>query len=326
MPGSKAKQLIIASGLSGSGKSTALRSLEDLGYFCVDNLPGPLLSHFVDFLLHLPERYRLGPQPMASSDGRSPVSSDEAKVQAGPVEGSLNRRFALLVDCRDEESVVAVRDAMEQLAKAGVRTDLMFFECRDEVLSRRFQETRRPHPLLLSGDKSKTINDAISRERHLLTHLREHATRIIDTTSLSPHELRHVVEDFVGEHPRMKVVVSSFGFKYGVPHDADLVVDVRFLPNPHFIPGLREQTGLEAEVREAVFASGDAGEFLSQYTKFLGFVLPRYQEEGKRYLNVAVGCTGGRHRSVALAEKLSTQIKDDGFEVTVRHRDLAGAG
>lgn len=294
-----ARKLVILSGVSGSGKSTALSAFEDLGYFCVDNLPGPIIHHYVDFLLQLPADWQAH---FATTEG-------------------AERDFALLVDCRDTQSVTEVVRALDRLRGANVCVSLIYFDCRDDVVLRRFQETRRPHPLLVRSERGPSIGDALAREREVLAPFRDVASFVIDTSSYSPHELRARVQQFLGEQKPLEVTFSSFGFKYGPPKDADLIVDVRFLPNPHFVVGLREKTGLESEVRDYVLNSSDAQEFIDRYQQLLTFLLPRYAKEGKRYLNVAIGCTGGRHRSVAIAEEFAKRIRGAEFTLSVRHRD-----
>lgn len=301
----RAEKIIIMSGVSGAGKSTALRALEDLGYFCIDNLPTPLINSFVDFLLNIPSGWEL--------EGLS--ATPEAGSHGSP------RLFGLLIDCRDEASVRSVLQGAKRLRESGVDVQILYFDCADEVASRRYQETRRPHPLLVLGKGGKTLGEALARERELLSDFRGAANHTIDTTGYSPHELRQVVTDFAGGQSDLEVTVMSFGFKFGVPSDVDLVVDVRFLPNPYFVPELRELTGVDERVSGYVFRGGEADEFLELYDRLVHFLVPRYRREGKRYLNVAVGCTGGRHRSVAVAERLAQRMGDLGVRLTLRHRD-----
>lgn len=301
----QANHLVIITGMSGSGKSTALKSFEDMGYFCVDNLPAPLMSNFVDFLLQIPDGW---------------AQSSSIFHTANPA-GRL-WRFALLVDCRDSTAFPLVADGLDRLRSVGTEVTLFFFECFDDVLVQRFRETRRPHPMMLMDESLRSISDALAKERELLAPFRGAATRILDTTAFSPHDLRRVVEALFRHEATLDVCILSFGFKYGVPYDADLTVDVRFLPNPHFVHGLRDRTGLEDDVRDFVFQSADAQVFLAQYFALLQFLLPRYRHEGKRSLTIGIGCTGGRHRSVAIAEELAKRVAEEGSRVTVRHRDL----
>lgn len=287
----RAKKLIVVSGVAGSGRSSALDALEDLGFFAVENLPGPLIEGFVAFLGDVPAGFR-----------RSP-------------EGDT---FALLVDCREADSVRDVLKAMARIRAEGTDVQLLFLDCRDDILVRRFQETRRPHPFLM-GKLTGSVTEAIEEERSVIADFRREATRVMDTSSFTPHQLREEVADFVGAKSDLAVTLMSFGFKYGPPKDADLVLDVRFLPNPHFVPNLRDHTGIEPEVREYVLGAADSLEFLERSRELIRFLLPRYKKEGKRYLTIAIGCTGGKHRSVVLAEVLGETLVWD--KMVVRHRD-----
>lgn len=308
MPQSSAAEsnaaLVILSGLSGSGKSTALAVFEDAGYFCVDNLPAPLISHFVEFI----EQLRKG------SD--RPLSPTYQKL-------------ALLVDCREAHAFRELQQAVGQLRQEGVSVHLLFLECQEEVLIRRFQETRRAHPLLKKASGEGSISEALARERELLSEFRGAADRIIDTSSFNVHDLRRVVaayvEDDLAAGQRMGVTIASFGFKYGLPTDADIVLDVRFLANPYFVPALRHLSGCDEPVREYVFHDPASTESIRRLAEMLHFLLPRYEHEGKAYLRVAIGCTGGRHRSVACAERLGELLKAGPYAVTVAHRDLKRA-
>lgn len=298
-------RLIIVSGISGSGTSTALRALEDIGFFSVNNLPDALLDSFVEELL----------------------------LQSKKTSEQQHRCYALVVDCRDQAAVERILNARSVLVDAGILVELLFLDCQDEVVASRFRQTRRPHPLICSGLGSnaakvggasiKTVAEALERERLLLADLRLAADRIVDTSMLTPHELRRVAERFA-EHRQLhvEVAVLSFGFKYGVPQDIDLLVDVRFLPNPYFDEELRDKTGLDAKVRDRVFSVPDAQEFVDRYFSLLEFLLSRYEKEGKRYLTLAVGCTGGKHRSVAVGQRFVEQFAEQGREVLLRHRDI----
>ncbi|MFN8389132.1 MAG: RNase adapter RapZ [Bdellovibrionota bacterium] len=308
----QANRLVIITGMSGSGKSIALNVFEDMGYFCVDNLPAPLIANFADFLINIPEEWSRSTDPVLP---RGAALSD-----ANP--GSREWRFALRVDCREEASFPDVSRAIERLRAKGTEVTLLFFDCFDEILIQRFRETRRPHPILLVNPQLKTLGEALTRERELLSEFRGGANRIIDTSSFSPHDLRRVVEGFFRHEAALEVVVHSFGFKFGVPFDADLIIDVRFLPNPHFVSTLRDKTGFDESVRDFVFQNPDTEEFLKRYLALLEFLLPRYQQEGKRYLSIGVGCTGGRHRSVAVALRLAEELDKRGTKVAVRHRDV----
>lgn len=310
-------RLFILSGISGAGNSTALNAFEDLGYFCVDNLPAPLVANFVDFV---------EAKASASAIESSPLSI--ASTQ--PVKPArLRTHFALLVDIRDEESAFAVSEAVSRLRSSQlVEVTHLFVDCDDDVIIRRYQETRRPHPLLARGVLMGTVREALTKEREVLSQIRSAADRIIDTTSLTPHDLRRFIENCVRDQVGAKkssieVTLQSFGFKYGAPRDADIVIDVRFLPNPHFVPELREFNGKDKRVADYVFSNGDANEFLRHYGELLKFLLPRYEREGKRYVTVAIGCTGGHHRSVSIGERLAEYLLNLGFVVNIRHRDIS---
>ncbi|MBI5696218.1 MAG: RNase adapter RapZ [Nitrospirae bacterium] len=279
--------IIIISGLSGSGKSYAIKSLEDMGYFCVDNLPTALVPKFVELC----------------------AQSDKG----------INRA-ALGIDIRERDFFGNFQKLHEEMKSAGYDLEVLFLEASDEVLSRRFSESRRPHPLA----KDKPLPEAIRLERELMDEIRKKADRIIDTSNLSVHQLR----DELSKHYRptggkgLTVSIMSFGFKYGVPYDADLVFDVRFLPNPHFVPELKPLTGMDAPVREFVLAKEDTVRFVEKINGLLDFLLPLYEKEGKNYLTIAFGCTGGRHRSVAVSGMLAEGMKARDIDVIVRHRDV----
>jgi len=281
-------QLVVVTGLSGAGRSTAAKSLEDLGFFVVDNLPPSLLPTMVD----------LG--------SRS--------------QGAVGR-IAVVVDVRSRAFTSDLRTALDEIERHGVRPRVLFLEATDDVLVRRFESVRRPHPLQGEG----RLVDGIVRERQLLRDLRGSAALVLDTSTLNVHELRAKVSAAFGDataDARLHLTVLSFGFKYGLPVDADLVADVRFLPNPHWIPELRPHTGKDAPVRDYVLAQDGALEFLDKYEELLQLVFDGYVREGKSYALVAVGCTGGKHRSVAMTEQLAARLKADGIDVQVVHRDL----
>jgi UPF0042 nucleotide-binding protein len=277
--------LVIVAGLSGAGRSTACDALEDVGWYVVENIPADLL------------------EPLVTS------AADAARG-----------RLAVAVDTRDSERIAALGAALEHLRVTGPQPHVLFLEASDDVLIRRFESSRRPHPL--QGDTR--VLDGIDRERSLLRDLRGEADLVIDTTMLNPHELSARVAAAFSESDdlRLRATVMSFGFKYGIPADADLVVDVRFLPNPHWVPELRPLNGLDAEVSDYVVDQEVAREFLDRYSQLLGFIADGYLREGKRYVTVAVGCTGGKHRSVAMAEHLSARLVKTGVETLVLHRDL----
>ncbi|HZD40028.1 MAG TPA: RNase adapter RapZ [Terriglobales bacterium] len=278
--------IIIITGLSGSGKSVAIRALEDNGFFCVDNLPALLIPTFID----LCDGYR-----------------EEVK------------RIALGVDLRAGQFLQSWPDVLDEIRTAGHHVQILFFDAADEVLLRRFNETRRPHPL--AGQSS--IQEGITRERKALEGMRELADKVIDTSELNVHQLKAEMEQqFVPNARRMTVFLTSFGYKYGIPHDADLILDVRFLPNPHFVNELRPKTGLAPEVQEYVMKEKQTREFLDRLYSLLEFTLPLYEREGKSSLTLALGCTGGRHRSVVLVEELQKRLGGDSFPIRVKHRDV----
>jgi UPF0042 nucleotide-binding protein len=278
---------VVVTGLSGSGKSTALRVLEDLGFYCVDNLPVALLPRFVELW---------------------ETSREEV------------HRVALGIDARERLFLGGFQAAFDEIRRAGVRLEVLYFEASDEVLVRRFSETRRPHPAAVGG----AVEDAIRKERESLRELRALADRIVDTSALTVHELRDTLRDMLARDatPTLTVSLVSFGYKYGLPTDADLAFDCRFLPNPFFVEELRPKTGLDAAVASYVLDRDDTREFLQHVQGLLLFSIPRYQREGKSYLTIAIGCTGGRHRSVTLVEELRWRLARSGVDVLVRHRDI----
>ena len=281
-------QLVVVTGLSGAGRSTAAKCLEDLGWFVVDNLPPALLPTMVD----------LG--------SRS--------------QGAVGK-IAVVVDVRSRAFSSDLRTALEEIGRLGVRPRVLFLEAGTDALVRRFESVRRPHPLQGEG----RLVDGIAREQELLRDLRGSADLVLDTTVLNVHELRGKVTSAFGESgagSRLQLNVLSFGFKYGLPVDADLVADVRFLPNPHWVPELRPHTGRDAAVRDYVLAQDGATEFLDRYEGLLRLVFEGYAREGKRYALRAVGCTGGKHRSVAMSEQLAARLAGEGVDVQVVHRDL----
>ena len=291
-------RIVLLTGMSGAGKTTAVRAFEDLGFFCVDNLPIGLIDTFLSLI----ER--------GSADAVSKV--------------------ALVMDARERDFARRWPRVLESVAAAGYRLEVVFLDATDAALTRRFSETRRPHPLAGSGGRGRraqtALADAIRREREILGDLRARADLVVDTTDLNVHQLRQIiVRDFGGPgggKGGMSVSVLSFGFRYGPPREADLLLDVRFLPNPNFMPGLKEKTGLEAAVAAKVLRSRDGREFLRRLTSLLDFLIPRYRSEGKAYLTIGVGCTGGRHRSVAVAERIGRELSKKDVDVTIVHRDL----
>jgi UPF0042 nucleotide-binding protein len=280
--------IVVITGLSGAGKSYAIKCFEDMGFFCVDNLPTTLIPTFADLIM------------------RS--------------EQSIHR-VALGVDVREGAYLSRLLDTIRELRTRGHNVEVLFLEAGEEVLVRRYHETRRRHPL--AGDGNAL--DGIRAERKALSDLREVADRILDTSALTVHQLKdRLVELYVAPKARPGLATSlvSFGFKHGVPFDADLVFDVRFLPNPHFVESLRLLDGRHERVRAFVLDHPESKEMLRRLEDFLKFVLPCYEREGKAYLTVAIGCTGGRHRSVTLAEELRRFLSGLGYAPTVVHRDL----
>jgi RNase adapter protein RapZ len=281
-------EVAVVTGLSGAGRSTAAKCLEDLGWFVVDNLPPELIATMVE----------LGAQ----------------------ARGAITR-VAVVMDVRSRAFTEDLASIIKDLDARGYKPRVLFLEATDAVLIRRFEAVRRGHPMQGDG----RLQDGIEAERILLTPLKQEADLVVDTSALSVHQLRAKIEDSFGSEAaaRTRVTVLSFGYKYGLPMDADLVMDVRFLPNPFWIPELREQTGLDGEVRNYVLSQEGADEFLDRYHELLRLIGAGYRREGKRYLTLAIGCTGGKHRSVALSEELAARLaSEDGTAVKVVHRDL----
>ncbi|MCK2242209.1 MULTISPECIES: RNase adapter RapZ [unclassified Crossiella] len=281
-------EVAVVTGLSGAGRSTAAKCLEDLGWFVVDNLPPELVATMVE----------LGAQ----------------------AQGVISR-VAVVMDVRSRAFTDDLAAVIKDLDARGYKPKVLFLEATDAVLIRRFEHVRRGHPLQGDG----RLSDGIANERRLLTPLREEADLVLDTSALSVHQLRAKIEDAFGTETSAstRVTVLSFGYKYGLPMDADLVMDVRFLPNPFWIPELRDFTGLDEAVRNYVLSQEGAEEFLERYHELLRLIGAGYRREGKRYLTLAIGCTGGKHRSVAISEQLAGLLaKEDGMAVKVVHRDL----
>jgi UPF0042 nucleotide-binding protein len=286
-----ALETVVVTGLSGAGRSTAAKCLEDLGFFVVDNLPPELVATMVD----------LGSR----------------------TQGEITR-IAVVMDVRSRAFSSDLRAVIVELANRGLRPNVLFLEARDEVLVRRFESNRRAHPLQGDG----RLTDGIAAERILLAGLRGEADLVLDTSDRSVHELRRELErafahggDLEGR-PELRARIVSFGFKYGLPVDADLVADVRFLPNPFWIPELRELTGEDPSVRDYVLAQQGAEEFIDKYTEILQIIGAGYTREGKNYMTLAIGCTGGKHRSVVMAGQFAQRLLDLGVRATVSHRDL----
>ncbi|MDQ6650715.1 MAG: RNase adapter RapZ [Actinomycetota bacterium] len=280
-------QLVIITGLSGAGRSTAAKCMEDLGWFVVDNLPPSLLATMVEL----------------GSRSKGAVS-----------------QIAVVVDVRSRAFSSDLRTALDELDRRGVAARVLFLEAARDELVRRFENVRRPHPLQGEG----RLVDGIEREQSLLRDLRGEADLVVDTTGLNVHELRAKINAAFADATEagLRATVVSFGYKYGLPVDADLVADCRFLPNPHWVPELRPRTGQDPEVRDYVLSQPGAAEFLDQYAGLLRLLTAGYRREGKRYLTVALGCTGGKHRSVAMAEQVAARLRADGVDTQVVHRDL----
>jgi len=282
-------EVVIVTGLSGSGKSTAIHVLEDVGYYCIDNLPVVLIQRFLEL-----------------------CGNSQESIQ----------KVALGVDIREREFFAAYPRALDELRQSGYQVQVLFLDAADEVLVRRFSETRRPHPL---GGESGPL-DGIRRERELLAGLRELADRILDTSTLTVHQLRDELRDLYRELPQgdsLTVLLVSFGFKFGVPSDVDMVLDVRFLANPFFVDELRPRNGCDEAVASYVLEQDETRRFLTLAEDLLRFALPNYRREGRRYFTLALGCTGGRHRSVAVAEHFAQNLGREGYSVQVQHRDIS---
>jgi len=281
-------KVVVVTGLSGSGKSTAIKAFEDLDYFCVDNLPVVLLADFLKL--------------------REKSSEDLYHIALG-------------MDIRERSFLESYPRVFSELRERGTNLEILFLQAADEALQRRFSQTRRKHPLEGTG----TVLDRIRAERERLKHLKEMATRVIDTSNLNVHELKRMISRLYTVYPEedtLHVNVLSFGFKYGVPTEADIIMDVRFLPNPFFIKELRDLNGTQDPVIRFVMQQGHTQIFLDKFTELINYLLPRYREEGKNYLTIAVGCTGGKHRSVVVTEQLKVQLAGLGYPVTAGHRDV----
>jgi UPF0042 nucleotide-binding protein len=279
-------ELVIVTGMSGAGRSTAANVLEDLGWFVVDNLPPGLLP------------------TLAELGGRT-----QGNVQ----------RIAAVVDVRSRSFFADLTAAITDLADRGNSPRIVFLEAEDTTLVGRFEGVRRPHPLQGDG----RVVDGIAREREMLRDLRANADIVIDTSALNVHQLSaKILQAFQEQGSALRATLISFGYKYGLPVDSDFVADCRFLPNPHWVPELRPLTGRDPEVRDYVFAQTGANEFVDSYMKVLDLVAAGYRREGKRYVTIAVGCTGGKHRSVAVVEELARRLREEGVDTSVVHRDL----
>jgi len=281
-------RIVLVSGLSGSGKSTAIRALEDAGWFCIDNLPVVLLGKLLELVSH--------------------------------GAGEEMPRLALVVDAREPRFLERTPQALEEVRRLGHSVEVVFLECSDESLLRRFSETRRRHPLSPDG----SVAEGIAHERKVLSVLQGLATMVIDTTRMTVHELRETFTKRFGNKSEdvLNVNIVSFGYRNGLPPNADLVFDVRFLPNPYFVEGLRPLPGTSPKVSSWILERAETQEFIEKLYGLIAYLLPRYRAEGKAYLTIAIGCTGGRHRSVALSEELSKRLAANEARVKVQHRDV----
>ncbi|WP_373598889.1 RNase adapter RapZ [Paraclostridium bifermentans] len=280
-------RFIIVTGLSGSGKSEAMKSLEDIGFYCVDNLPPTLITKFAELCYQ--------------------GSSDIDKVALG-------------IDIRGREFFKTLNESLNQLEKENYKYEVLFLDCADDILVKRYKMTRRNHPLA----KSTQITEGIKEEREILKTLRDKADSIIDTSNMKPRDLKEEVSRLYlegEENPKLTISVVSFGFKHGIPIDADLVFDVRFLPNPYYIEDLRPKTGDDQEVRDYVMDSEISKEFFTKLQDMIDFLVPNYIKEGKNHLVIAIGCTGGRHRSVTISNLIYDDLIKKGYRVVKKHRD-----
>ena len=291
--GADTHRIVVVTGLSGAGKSTATKALEDLGFFCIDNLPVMLLPKLLELVGH--------------------GTSDEVQ------------RLAIVVDAREGRFLDSTPAALEEVRREGHQLEVVFFDCADDALMRRFSETRRRHPLSPEG----SVQEGIALERGMLTQLRALADQIVDTTRMNVHELRDVITAKFGgpgQDDKLNLTLLSFGFRNGIPPASDLVFDVRFLPNPYFVEGLKPHPGTDPRVAAWVLERIQTQEFLARLESLLQFLIPQYRAEGKSYLTVSIGCTGGRHRSVALAEELGRRLTEkQRANVKITHRDVTKA-
>jgi len=291
--GADTHRIVLVTGLSGAGKSTATKALEDLGFFCIDNLPVMLLTKLLELVSH--------------------GTSDEVQ------------RLAIVIDAREGRFLDSMPAALDEVRREGHQLEVVFFDCADDALIRRFSETRRRHPLSPDG----SVLEGIAEERRLLSQLRALADQIVDTTRMNVHELRDAITAKFGgpgQDDKLNVTLLSFGFRNGIPPASDLVFDVRFLPNPYFVEGLKPHPGTDPRVSSWVLERMPAQEFLARLESLLQFLIPQYRAEGKSYLTVSIGCTGGRHRSVALAEELGRRLTEKHrANVKVTHRDVTKA-
>lgn len=282
-------RFVIVTGLSGAGKTQAIRSLEDLGYFCIDNLPPSLIPKFAEICYQ--------------------------------TEGKMDK-IALVIDIRGGKFFDALFESLQYLTEQEYKYEILFLDAEDEVLVKRYKESRRKHPLAPDG----RILKGISLERKKLEEVKQKATNIIDTTYLAPRELRKKISEIYSnedEETLLFITILSFGFKYGIPVDSDLVFDVRFLPNPYYIPELKQFSGNDSKVKEYVFKFNETNVFIEKLEDMLEYLIPNYLKEGKRQLIISIGCTGGRHRSVAISNEIYERLTKKGNKVSIEHRDIS---
>jgi UPF0042 nucleotide-binding protein len=280
--------IVIITGLSGSGKSTVMNALEDIGFFCLDNMPIVLLPKFLELRL-----------------------SSAREIQ----------KVAVVIDIRGGEFLKEAPKIIRELKDAGYPIEIIYLECSDEVLLRRYSETRRQHPLV----KEESIAQGIQKEREMLIDLKREADKVIDTSPYNVHQLRDVIIKYFANASakrKINIYLQSFGYKYGIPSTSDLVIDVRFLPNPYFVEELKGRTGIDPEVAHFVMNRKETREFLKRFFKLIEFLLPLYEKEGKSYLTISIGCTGGRHRSVAIVEEIKNHLDRGQYVVITNHRDI----
>lgn len=284
-------RVVIITGLSGSGKSTAIKALEDIGFFCVDNLPVILLPKFLELRLQTP--------------------------------GEITK-IAFVMDVREKGFLKEYPQIFKEVKKEGFQMETIFLDCSDEILLRRFSETRRAHPMA----EGKSVIEGIKLERESLLHIKSKADKVIDTSNYNVHQLKNAIYEYFSEVSSLKkmtINLLSFGFKYGLPYDADLTMDVRFLPNPYFVEELKNLTGENKKVSNYVLQRSETKKFIRKFYNLIHFLIPLYEKEGRVYLTIAIGCTGGKHRSVAIINELAKTFNKNKYIITIRHRDIEAA-
>jgi len=279
------RKFIIITGISGAGKSSALRTFEDMGYYCIDNLPCNLIPDVMEMF-------------------------DKEKRE---------RKIAMTIDIREEEFFDYFEKSLEILKNKNKKYTLLFLEAKKEIITRRYEETRRVHPLQKIGF---TLNDALDKEIEMLRNIKEKANLVIDTSELTIWDLRRKLKDIFEEKIKMKIEIITFGFKYGIPTQLDLLFDVRFLPNPHYVEELKKLNGKDEKVKEFVMNSEDTKKFMEKLKDLLDFLIPSYEKEGKVYLVIGFGCTGGTHRSIVIGEEIKIFLEEKGYGVEIYHRDI----